>query len=66
MKIYIKSDKKELIFIVENNFDPNEHGDLGIGLINLKRRLQLAYNKKHSFITHIENDVFKAKLSLKL
>lgn len=57
----------EIEFTIENNFDSSEDvEDAGIGLKNLKRRLELVYPKKHrlSFST-IEN-VYKAKLTLQL
>jgi LytS/YehU family sensor histidine kinase len=66
VKIFLKSDKNEITFCVENNFDVNEHSETGIGLKNLMRRLELAYSKKHSFNTSIENDVYRANLVLKL
>ena len=50
VKIYMRSDKNEIQFKVENNFDVEEHSEAGIGLNNLKRRLELAYNRKRSRI----------------
>lgn len=54
-------------FSVENNFDANKiPKQPGIGLKNLKRRLELAYPDKHSLSFSNTTDVYKAQLSLKL
>ncbi|MEM1259320.1 MAG: histidine kinase, partial [Bacteroidota bacterium] len=66
VKISMYSDKNELTFIVKNNFDLEEKRKAGVGLSNLKRRLELAYNRKQRFDTSMENDVYSANLSLKL
>lgn len=66
VKISMKSDKNEIKFQVENNFDLDEQSEAGMGLSNLKRRLELAYNKKHHFATATEKNVFSAQLTLKL
>lgn len=66
VKISFRSDKNQIRFKVENNFDIDEKGEAGIGLTNLKRRLALAYNRKHSFNTSIENDVYSVNLLVKL
>ncbi|MHA7057388.1 sensor histidine kinase [Aquimarina sp. M1] len=55
----------EIHFEVINNFDPSElPKKAGIGLKNLKRRLELVYPKKHSLSFHTTEDVYKAKLTL--
>ncbi len=38
----------------------------GIGIINLKRRLELLYNKKHQFAIHNENDHYETALNIDL
>jgi len=54
-------------FEIENNFDANEISDpKGIGIKNLKRRLELVYPKKHTLIFTSNNSVYKAKLQLQL
>ncbi|MDN5205497.1 histidine kinase [Fulvivirgaceae bacterium BMA10] len=56
----------EISFAVENNFDNGElPEEPGIGLKNLKRRLELAYPKSHSLTYTDTNDVYKAQLTLK-
>ncbi|MGK0388581.1 MAG: two-component system sensor histidine kinase AlgZ [Maribacter sp.] len=65
--VYISSKNNKVFFEIENNFDTTlTKQNNGIGLKNLKRRLELVYPKKHtlSFVT-IE-DVYKAKLTLQL
>jgi len=57
--------ENEIQFTVENNFDSSEKvEESGIGLKNLKRRLELVYPNKHklSFLT-VEN-VYKVQLTL--
>jgi len=66
--VYVKltADEKEVHFTVTNNFDvsvvPEE---TGIGLKNLRRRLELAYPNSHSLSLKKEDDIYKAQLSLK-
>jgi LytS/YehU family sensor histidine kinase len=38
----------------------------GIGLANLKRRLELLYTHKHELTTHIENEIYATNLSIDL
>lgn len=53
-------------FEIENNFDTDELPEQkGIGLNNLKRRLELAYPKNHNLIFTNNNSVFKAQLQLR-
>lgn len=66
VKISIQSDRNEIRFWVENNFDLEKKNEAGIGLTNLKRRLELAYNRKYRFETSKKDDIFQANLSLKL
>ena len=58
--------KHIIIFYIENNFDAELKTKNGIGLFNLKRRLELIYPKKHEFTERITNDVYTTKLLLKL
>ncbi|WP_108804191.1 sensor histidine kinase [Aquimarina sp. Aq107] len=56
----------EIHFAIENNFDASEvTKEPGIGLNNLKRRLELVYPKKHSLSFAITEDVYKVQLTLK-
>ena len=63
--IELNATKDSVFFTVENNFDPealSEHK--GVGLSNLKRRLDLAYPKKHTLSAQQTGDVYKAQLTL--
>jgi sensor histidine kinase YesM len=58
---------KQIVFEIENNFDPKETPDKpGIGIHNITRRLELVYPKKHSLFLDTDNDVYKAKLTIEL
>ena len=60
------SKKNEILFQIENNFDKNTlPKKLGIGIKNLKRRLELAYTNNHSLIFTTVDSVYKVQLELK-
>ncbi len=65
VKVAITSEQHTVSLTVENNFDGEEEkGETGIGLQNLKRRLELAYPKKH-YLTHsVKGTVYMAQLTL--
>ncbi len=55
----------EISFTVENNFDHEQTLlQKGVGLENLKRRLQLVYPKKHQLLLSKEENIFKAHLTI--
>lgn len=57
----------EIHFVVENNFDVESVAtEKGIGLKNLKRRLELVYPKKHSLSFTSEDDIYKSQLTIQL
>ena len=57
--------KNEIQFIVENNFDSSENvKESGIGLKNLKRRLELVYPNKHNLSFSVTENVYKVQLTL--
>lgn len=63
--INISTDAENILFEIENNFEkPTTEIDSGIGLDNLKQRLQLLYPKKHQLTIKKNDSVYK--LSLKL
>ncbi|NAS30730.1 sensor histidine kinase [Flavobacteriaceae bacterium R38] len=67
VKVNLTTIENEIRFSVENNFDSTElTSQPGIGLKNLKRRLELVYPKKHSLSYSITEDVYTALLILKL
>jgi len=58
---------KQIAFRVENStpeFETAAEKTGGIGIENLKRRLDLLYPGKHSFITRKENNTYTAELKL--
>jgi sensor histidine kinase YesM len=68
--IQLKAEKDKLFFTVENKYDPSsietKDKTSGIGLANVKRRLNLLYgNKQHLLITQKDN-WFTASLQLNL
>jgi LytS/YehU family sensor histidine kinase len=66
VKVNMTSSNNEINFVIENNYDNTEIEKTipGIGLKNLKRRLELTYPNKHALIfTKFEN-VYKAQLIL--
>lgn len=55
----------KVLFTIENNYDPAELTDEeGIGLKNLKRRLELIYPGKHKLSITDEANVFKVFLNI--
>lgn len=56
------------VFEVENSFDgsSNKKCSNGIGLVNLKRRLELLYPNHHSLEINNENSIFKVTLKTEL
>lgn len=55
----------EIQFIVENNFDSSESlENSGIGLKNLKRRLELVYPKKHKLSFSTVENIYTVQLTL--
>lgn len=65
--IQINSKNNKVNFEIENNFDLTaESDDKGIGLKNLKRRLELMYPKKHSFSFSTKGNVYSAKLMVQI
>lgn len=63
--INILTFKNEIRFTIENNFDSSEKPkQSGIGLKNLKRRLELVYPNKHTLSLSVSENVYKAQLTL--
>ena len=63
----IKTQNDEVFFEIENNYDIEQpKGNHGIGLENLKRRLELVYPKKHTLIVSTSENIYKAQLTLQL
>lgn len=67
--IFLKSDNKILAFGVQNTFSPyelNKDEDHGIGLTNVKRRLELLYPGKHSLVIDQRDNIYKVNLQIQL
>lgn len=67
VKVSISTTYDDIIFMVENNFShtQNEEGYAGIGLKNLKRRLELTYPSKHSLSHSVRENIYSVQLILK-
>ncbi|MCE7054292.1 histidine kinase [Algoriphagus sp. AGSA1] len=53
--VHLKATKQLLDFKIENNFDPEEIDENdGIGLKNLKKRLELVYHNRHELIISMD------------
>lgn len=67
INIFIKVNNGCLNFKIENNKDSNENDTSvnNIGLVNIKRQLQLTYND-YNLAVENDNDVFKVNLSVNL
>lgn len=62
----LKATETQIEFKIRNNFDPDDSkSDSGIGLKNLKRRLDLVYPKKHELTISTSHDEYTSKLQLK-
>lgn len=68
IRINMIANQKVINFSTENNYDesPETKTGEGIGLKNLKRRLELAYPKKHFLKTSNADGIYKAQLSIEL
>ena len=66
INIYLTAMDGVITFIIENNFEPKERMDKGMGLDNLKKRLQLIYPKKHKLNIASDGMIYKANLTIEL
>jgi len=67
--INLFTDDSTLIFTIENAYNPgdlNKDESHGIGLNNVKRRLQLLYPKTHSLLIDDSNNIYKVNLQINL
>ena len=69
--VSLKADNKQLNFSVQNIFNPDViddyGGDHGIGLNNVKRRLELLYpDNKHTLKITDNNNIYKVNLQIQL
>jgi len=67
--INLRADDKTLFFSVQNAYNPNEHNsheDGGIGLKNVKRRLELLYPDKHTLVIDQTENIYNVNLHIQL
>jgi LytS/YehU family sensor histidine kinase len=64
VSVSLISEGKNICFEVENNFDLTDESMAGIGLENLRKRLELVYPRKHELTFSISEDVYRAQLML--
>lgn len=64
IKINLATSHGQLYFRIENNFEKT-HSKPGIGLKNLKRRLELTYPNQHELNFSVKENVYQAQLMLK-
>ncbi len=65
--INLTAQDKQIKFEIENNFDTTSNNqDTGIGLKNLKRRLELVYPKNHTLSLSNTDNIYKAELTITL
>ena len=61
---------RDVVFLIENNLGKSEelenNGQKGLGLENVKRRLELMYPRKHNLSIYDNNDKFMVRLVLQL
>lgn len=63
--ISLRSEGDQIHFSIRNNYDPDEvQSTKGIGLDNLRRRLNLLYPKQHSLNFTSEGNIFNVELTL--
>ncbi|MBK8965538.1 MAG: histidine kinase [Saprospiraceae bacterium] len=67
LNIRLENTRQALAFYVENSFDPENRqkdGAGGVGLENIRRRLELHYPGRHRFAVQASGTVFKVTLEI--
>lgn len=65
--INLKAENNQLTLIATNNYNNTENKTSGIGLTNLKQRLQMLYPGKHALTINTSNpEIFEVKLQVPL
>jgi LytS/YehU family sensor histidine kinase len=66
IKISLKCEKNIIGLYIENTHNKTESTKNGIGLYNIKKRLDLLYSNNYDLEIENKNDLFKVNLKLKL
>ncbi|MDY8135277.1 sensor histidine kinase [Aquimarina sp. 2201CG5-10] len=67
VNILLEVKDREIAFEVTNNYDASALSESkGIGLENLKKRLEIVYGKSHSLDFTIEKDTYNARLTINI
>ena len=67
INIDLKADKSKINFTIENNFEEQiSKNEKGIGLDNLKKRLDHMYPNKYELIIEVDSLVYRASLNINL
>lgn len=65
-RMNITSTNQHLLFETDNTFDPAQHKNAtgGVGLLNIRERLQLVYGNRAKLTTWSEQHIYKVKLEI--
>lgn len=66
IKVLISSDKDYIKFYIENNNSKSENSNKGIGLQNIKKRLDILYKNNYDLKIINSNSTFKVSLKLNI
>lgn len=66
VNLQLKIDSKKLFFSVENSSKKKEKSDNGIGLSNLKKRLEMLYKNDYMLVIDQQEKMFKIQLEILL
>lgn len=66
LHLFLKSDNAQLTFVCENSFEEIQQKEDGIGLKNLRRRLDLRFDGKHNLEIVENKEVFRATMDIPL
>ena len=64
LHLNLKSEEDQLTFICKNSFEEKLEGEIGIGLENLKRRLELRFPNQYKFEIKESKNIFKVELKI--
>lgn len=64
INIYLKATESALYFMVKNTSNKPQNSEKGIGLENIKKRLEMLYPQKHNLQIKEEENLFKTVLEI--